>query len=83
MRIATEGSTLEISSMSRIELKKLDPVPPYFSGISILISPMSKIFLINSGSMLCLESISETKGAISANAKVRTASLNIFFITGK
>jgi len=31
----TTEQTLDISSMARIELKKLAPVPPYSAGISI------------------------------------------------
>jgi hypothetical protein len=38
----TAASTRESSSIARIDMKKLPPEPPYFSGISMPITPRSK-----------------------------------------
>ena len=46
----TAGSTREISSTARIAWKKLPPAPPYSSGMSTAMTPISNRLLISASS---------------------------------
>ena len=68
------GSTAEISSTARMELKKDAPTPPYSTGISMPRRPRSKSCAMRAGLIFCASSISRTSGAILLRANLRTVS---------
>src|ERR1035437_10999701 len=67
-----EGSTAESSSTARTDWKNVPPWPPYSSGISIPIRPISKNCLTMSLRKTPASSISRTYGRICSRANRRT-----------
>src|ERR1700722_1154030 len=67
-----EGSTADSSSTARIDWKNEPPCPPYSSGISMPIRPISKNWWMRSLRKTPASSIARTWGRISSRANLRT-----------